>query len=118
MTDIGDIIIDPDFVDSFQVGREIETVGENGRATFARTTVWAIGTVVPDAEALKRQPDGSRLSGSIKVYTRHALAPASDGRAADSVLWGGARYTVMAVSDYERWDGLRVASCELADINR
>lgn len=116
--DISGIIVDPDFITAFQVVNETEAIGENGRATITTSTADALGTVVPDTESLKRQPDGSRLLGSIKVYTRHPLAPASVGRAADVVLWGGARYTVMAVSNYERWDGLRVASCELADINR
>lgn len=112
------IVADPDFVTTFQIVTEAETIGTNGRATIAEASATVSGAVVPDAEPLKRQPDGSRLSGSIKVYTAHAIVAASAGRAADVVIWGGARYTVMSVADYTRWDGLRVASCELVDINR
>lgn len=111
--DLSDIVTDPDFVTTFQVEVRIETVGTNGRASFDISVSDAAGVVVPDSESLGRQPDGSRLSGAIKVFTSHLLSSFTPERQGDVVIWNGARYTVMAISDFSRWDGLRVASCEL-----
>lgn len=118
MIDLSDIVNDPDFATAFEVETRAEKVGDDGRATFDVATQMATGVVIPDGESLKRQPDGSRLSGSIEVYTCNALWPADEARQADVVIWNGARYTVMAVSDFSRWDGLRVASCELVPFTR
>lgn len=118
MTDLSTIVTDPDFATMFDVETRVESVGENGRAAFGTMINTATGAIIPDGESLKRQPDGSRLSGAIKVYTCRALWPADEARQADVVIWNGARYTVMAVSDLSQWDSLRVASCELAPFTR
>lgn len=118
MTDISDIVRDPDFATVFQLETRVESVDTRGRASFEMSVADVTGAVIPDSEAMQRQPDGSRLSGSIKVYTSHPLSSPVAGKEGDVIIWNGLRYTVMEVSDFSRWDGLRVASCELIPFNR
>jgi hypothetical protein len=70
-----------------------------------------MAVVMPEGSSLDRLPDGSRLSGSIRIWTQTYL---SDGLKIDDtgavqpdiVLWHGRQYVVRAVQDWDAFAGM------------
>ncbi|MDE1905294.1 MAG: hypothetical protein KGH75_02430 [Rhodospirillales bacterium] len=120
MLDVTGVLFDPDFVDTtLTVARSAQMVGSNGLATNSPTTTRFVGVVVNDkGDILRRMAEGSRIVGSITIYTKFPLEDGSNGIDADVVVWRGRRYTVSNVLDYSTYGrGVIVASCDLIPLS-
>lgn len=128
--DITDLLFDPDFATTFDVIQTQETVNGAGRTVQTLvTTSDVVGVVIPDGGSLVRQPDGSRLSGAIQVYTTFLLSEGSGGTdaspasgtsaEADIVVWKGRKYIVAATQDYSEFGaGWVLASADFIGVNK
>lgn len=119
LLDVTEVLIDPMFQDTtLSVVRSVETVGSNGRNTFATTTTPFAGVVVQaSGDQLQRQPDGSMHTDSINIYTQFQLVSGESATVADVVTWQGRRYTVMRVLDWSTYGtGFVNAICDLVPL--
>ncbi|MFG1260032.1 hypothetical protein V5F79_22150 [Xanthobacter flavus] len=104
LLDVSDVLLDPDFADTFTVYREAVTVGDDGRSIRTETTFPGVGVVTPDMwSTLQRAPEGSNVSEIITVITQFRLTSSVDGTDADEIVWNGKRYVVIAVGDCTRF---------------
>ena len=103
----GDILTAPEFIDLASVVRTTRVIGTNGRAVdTAAGPVSFYAIVVPDESMLNRLPDGSRLGGSIQIFTQTWLTGGLklddiNSIEADIVTWHGRQYVVKAVQDFD-----------------
>ncbi|MFJ4349463.1 hypothetical protein ACIPZ5_01030 [Pseudomonas sp. NPDC089428] len=117
LLDVTEVLLDPDFMDMGLVcKRSTQTVGDNGRATNAQSSMPFAGVVTSDkGDILERIAGGERKKGSITIHTLFRLT-AGDGEdiIADVVTWQGRDYTVANVNDYSHFGrGFVAASCDL-----
>lgn len=104
LLDVSDVLFDPDFADTITVYRQAVTVGDDGRAVRAETTIATGAVITPDKfSTLQRLAEGSNVSETITVTTQFRLTSSADGYDADEILWNGKRYVVIAVGDCTRY---------------
>lgn len=118
--DVSDLLTDPDFVDTTLVCiRQSQTVGLDGLAVDAQTSVPFSGVVTSDSGAkLMRTPGGERIQDNMTIHTRFVLTDGASGFSADIVIWNGQRYTVASVNDYSTYGrGFISASCDLIPLS-
>ena len=113
--DVSELLFDPDFAETLECLRQIQTVSDRGIATNTPQSFPFFGVVTADrGTEMARLAAGSRVSGSILINTVFRLSEGLAGRDADVVIWNGARYTVVSVSNYSRYGaGFVCASCDL-----
>ncbi|WP_407733283.1 hypothetical protein [Pseudomonas citronellolis] len=115
--DVTEVLLDPDFMDTGLVcKRSTQTVGDNGRADNAVTSIPFAGVVTSDkGDILERLAGGERKKGSITIHTMFRLTAGSgEDSIADIVTWQGRDYTVASVNDYNHFGrGFVAASCDL-----
>ena len=98
MINVSEIVVDPDFVQSFTyIRREITWV--NGRKVITETTHNAVGTLIPeDTENFNNTPQQVEVSGALRVWTHETLKVTSTDDSSDYlsdiVLYKGERYLV------------------------
>lgn len=119
--DVSDVLLDPDFADTFSVIRSNQVVSSSGLAsnTGAVTTTGVSGVVTPDrGRAMQRLAEGQHVTDAIKIYTAFRLTTGNGPLEADQIVWNGANYVVVSVMDYSRFGaGFICATCDLTDIN-
>jgi len=118
--DVTDVLFDPDFMDTgLVVARNAQTVDAKGRAANVPTQQPFSGVVTSDTgDILHRNPDGSRISGSITIHTTFRLIDGSAGYDADEVTFDGRVYTVVNVNDYSHFGrGFVCATCDLKPLS-
>lgn len=118
--DVSSVLTDPLFADrSLKCIRQKQTIGDDGLAVNTTQTIAFIGVVTAaSGTVLEREAEGSRVSGSISVITRHLLVDGKNGLAADEVQYNGRRYVVSDVQDYSRYGaGFVQATAELLAIS-
>lgn len=118
--DVTDILLDPDFVDDSMVCESnTQTMSSGGIATNTPQLTPFSGVVTQgNGDIMKRQPDGSRIAGSILIITKFNLTDGLAGRDADIVQWNGRRYTVSAVNNYTTYGaGFVEAVCDLIPLS-
>ena len=130
LLDVTEILSDPDFSTTFTVIQTYETISASGRSVQSIvTTPDVVGVVIPEGGNLVRLPDGSRLAGSIDVYTTWPLkegtggadaSPASEETSeADIVVWRARKYVVRATQDYSEFgQGWVLASADFLGVNK
>lgn len=116
--DVSRILENPAWQDrTLTVTRTTQTIGTNGLAvnTLAVSPFAGIVTAKGTSRKLKREDAGSRISGSIQIYTLFALTDGkSSGTDADIVSWNGRQYTVSEIEDWSTYgQGFVVATCDL-----
>ena len=100
-----------EFMDQGSYVRTTSIIGSNGVAVDTPSAPIAFNAIViPDGSDLHRWSDGSRLSGSIRIYTQTWLTNGLkqddvNSLLADVVLWHGRNYTVKAVQDFDAFSG-------------
>lgn len=113
MIDVSFVLSDPLLSDTFDVRRQAESIGANGRASVG--SEWfrdLIGVVTPQEPAgLERRDDGQFVHHEIMVQCEFALRDASFGYQPDVVLWGGREYLVTAAIPFQRMAGFTQARC-------
>lgn len=114
--DVTDILFDPDFCEiALTCTRSVQTIGENGLATVAQTSIIFSGVITSfSGFNLLRFDAGERISAGIYIYTKFLLKPGTPTNTADIVAWNGNTYTVVHVDDYSRYGrGVMEATAEL-----
>lgn len=98
MISVSEIVVDPDFVQSFTyLRRKMSWVG--GRKIIEETTHTATGTIiVDDLKNMELQPGGTLTTGALRLWTHEQLYTTSrqddDAYLSDIVLYKGQRYLV------------------------
>jgi hypothetical protein len=106
--DVGWVLADPAFSDSFQVRRYEESTGSNGRisATQTQPLMDASGSVQPaEPMKLQREDDQDYVVAVIEIITSFALRSSSMGFKPDVVIWNGGEYAVTSVNPYRFGSG-------------
>jgi hypothetical protein len=107
-----DVLPSAEFIDQASYIRTIRTIDTHGRGVdTAGAAVAFMAVVMPEGSSLDRLPDGSRLSGSIRIWSQTYLC---DGLKIDDtgavqpdiVLWHGRQYVVRAVQDWDAFAGM------------
>lgn len=114
MLDVSMVLMDPLISDEFDVRREAETVGNNGRVQ--KTAVqWfreERGVITPqEPSVLDRQDDKQFVPRTIMVQCPFALRDATSGYQPDVVLWNGIEYMVTEAIPWQRMAGFTQALC-------
>lgn len=118
--DVSDVLLDPNFMDTSLICiRNIQTVGNNGKASNTRDQISFAGVVTANSGlSLQRRPDGEIVTGSITIHTLYGLISGECGRDADEIAWKGKLYTVVTVNDYLTYGrGFIEAVCELKPLS-
>jgi hypothetical protein len=119
--DLTEVLDSTEFIDTFDVVCRNQTVSSGGIASDALTTHTDVyGIVIPnDSINLIVTEEGERISGSITIYTRHALTDGrKSGRDADLVRWGGREFIVHSVGPWIHFgQGWTQAICLLHTVN-
>ena len=112
--DVSDLILDPDFADSFTVTRQVQTVGTDGRVTITPSTLNLIGVVT--IGSLQPFQQGEDYVNSTKVITVHCQERLIDpitGYSPDVVTYDGDTYLVKKTYNWSRYGrGFYAAECE------
>lgn len=119
--DVSELLVDPDFVDNFQISRTQSAVGNDGRAHQSAAVVFDVeGVVVPKGTKLVQIEEGQRLESVIEVYVAFQLTAGQDTVSPDIIKWGMRSFRVVAVEDWSRYgEGFVKATCfELSFGNR
>ena|ERR1022692_1272174 len=113
--DLSDAILDPQFIDSLQVARNKEVVGEDGVAQILPVTKNFYGIVViADGSVLIRLADGEHITTTIEVITTEKLIDGKMGFTADVISWHDQQWTVDHVSPYSKYGkGFCLALCTM-----
>lgn len=118
--DVTNVLFNPAFLDStLTVTRSTQTVGSNGLAVNTQTVTPFSGVVTAGrGSSLRREGEGSRIEGDIKISTTFALQDGRAGGDADVVAWTGRQYTVKDVKDYTTYGaGFVTAICVLVPLS-
>ena len=116
--DVSDIVLDPDFADTFSVIRRAQVMGTNGVATTSETTFPNIIGVVTMSSPndLERRDDYQMMTRSITVVCKFQLQGVVTGYQPDIILWRGQRHLVKHVSPYPHFgQGFYEAECSSMD---
>lgn len=103
MINVGEIVIDPDFVQSFTYLRR-ELTWNNGRHTTTEEEHVAVGTIISsDIKIMDPNESGVLLSGNIAVFTHEKLYITSENHLSDIVIYKGRRYIVNNNRDHSEY---------------
>jgi hypothetical protein len=113
--DVSFMLSDPMLMSKFDVERQTESVGANGRATLTPTPFPdQHGVVTPaDPDKLERGPDGSAPDeGPQRAHAVRAARRGPAGAAPDIVIYAGDRYEVKRVMPWRFGQGWYTAHAE------
>lgn len=117
---VSDVLSDPNFIDSFLVTRNIQTVGVDGNAVDEPTVIPNVyGVVMPvDSAVIQKFPQGEIEHGDIVIYTTFRLSDGKGTHDFDIVTWNGETYQVKSTNDWSRYGpGYMEAVCTLNVVN-
>jgi hypothetical protein len=109
---MADVLTAPEFIDQASYIRTTRVITTGGVAQdTVASPVTLVAIITSDGSTLDRLPDGSRLGGSVLIFTQTFL---TDGLKlddinsieADIVLWHGRQYVVKAVQDFDTFSGM------------
>lgn len=113
MLDVSFVINDPLISNKFDVRRQSEAVGLNGRVT--KVPEWfrqQRGVIKPEkGDRLERTSAEQVAEHTISVRTSFALRDARFGYQPDVVLWKGVEYLVVRADPYQELAGYTLAIC-------
>ena len=121
--DTTDVLLDPDFTDTFTVIRRQEVVGTNGRSNVTQFTKSSFGVVTSAGRnELERVPDADTYKRIIVIITKFPLqGEVTLGNGItykpDLVVWRGDNYLVKECDLYPQFGaGFVQAICTSEDI--
>lgn len=111
--DVTAAILDPAFLDTLVWSRQAQTVGDDGRAVDAPTSLSIYGVITNDqGDVLMRLGDSAQVRGNITAHTLAKLSAGTSATDADIITWDGNDYTVDVLLDYSRYgQGFTAAAC-------
>lgn len=102
MIDLGSLINDPDFCESFIIRRR-NGEWQKGRFVTVHEDMKVTGIVEPTSgDDLEQLPEGDRVSGMMTFYTKEQLNLALDPQQADHIIFRGKVYKAVQVLDWSR----------------
>jgi hypothetical protein len=118
LIDTSELMSDPDFIDSFTVTRQQQTIDQHGRTVGSAILTTAYGSLqAASGRAMEMLPDTVRISGAIEIYTKFRLEGPSETTQADLINWQGSIYIVQNVQPWTNWgNGFVHATCTLYDL--
>ena len=103
---VAELLFDPDFVDPVTVFRQVQRVGIDGIAVVNEVAISILASIQSaSGDDLTMTPDLARTESTFEVITTFPLLTATDGTAADEVLWRGQRFTVINIGRFGNWAG-------------
>jgi hypothetical protein len=101
---VGEIVTDPDFAQSFTVYRSTGSFvkGDWTESTPEEIIMRGVVTVM-NARELAQYPEGDRIKGAMTFYTQEALYVTRVGQEAgtsDQIMWRGEKYKIFNVAPY------------------
>jgi hypothetical protein len=111
MINLGELITDPDFMQSFSVYRTTGSFVKGAWVAAEPKEFEMKGVITPASpKEINQLPEGDRISGAISVYTRDRVYSTDSsatvsrrtgqGVISDKIIWKGEYYKVYALSDY------------------
>lgn len=102
MIDVSELMTDPDFVQPVTIMRRTDTVGTDGLTIVLETAFPGVLASVQPAggDTLALLPEALRVGGVLSIWTAFSLRQASGTALSDEVIWRGARYVVMTLTDW------------------
>lgn len=102
MIDLGSLINDPDFCESFIIRRR-NGEWQKGRFVTVHEDMKVTGIVEPTSgDDLEQLPEGDRVRGMMTFYTKEQLNLALDPQQADHIICRGKVYKAVQVLDWSR----------------
>jgi hypothetical protein len=122
--DVDDVFSDPDFLDSCTVVSTSVMMSQGGVPLETPHPAYPLVAVIqPDKTSMLRLADGSRLEGTIFIFTRTKLSAGTktndvQSRLADVVTWHGRMYVVRMSEDWSAYGvGYYRVACDLIQLN-
>jgi len=95
--DVNDVLVDPDLSTVFDVRRQRETVGSNGRTVITPELFEGVQGIITWLEGpITQREDGLLTRQGINIATPFSLRDASFGFQPDIVIWQGTEYRVVS----------------------
>ena len=118
LLDVSSILLDPDFVDTFDVIRRAQSFDAHGRSVLTNQTFGKVSGVVTanSPSDLDRREDYQSMTRSISVVCQFHLRGETTGYTPDLVVWRGDNYLVKHVDSYPQFGaGFFQAECSSID---
>ena len=113
--DVSDLLLDPDFTDTFTVTRQAQSVGTDGRAVIATQKFTIQGVVTMGSmEPFEQTQESIQSRKSITVHSQFKLLDPTVGFSPDIVTYNDNQYLVRKAYDWSRYgQGFFAAECDL-----
>ena len=120
MLDVSDVLLDPDFCETFTVTRRATTVGTNGRTVTTTTTLTPVGVVTPESpDPFQLETDYEHAKNRLSIITPTELYAATSAYLPDLITWQNSTYVVKRVSIFQSFgSGFFEAEAELQSITQ
>jgi hypothetical protein len=100
---------------NLQCIRQTQTIGDDGIATNAPSSVTFSGVVTQNSGDTRQiRDDGSFVQGDITIHTRFRLIAGKGGKDADTIIYKGDKYAITDVADWSDYG--RGFVCAQADL--
>lgn len=118
--DVNEVMLDPDLATTFDVRRQQETTGLDGRSIVTPTLFPAVVGVITFEDAqIEQGDDATQTPQVIIVATPFSLRDASFGFQPDIVVWQNTDYRVISIKAHRHlgrgWTHARAASTRASD---
>lgn len=101
MINLGELIHDPDFCDTFVIIRHTESTWEKGRQEIKTKRIMVEGIVAPaNSRDLETLPEGDRNSGMKAFYADKPFHITDTQKMSDVCIFRGHKYKLLQVFDY------------------
>lgn len=119
LLDVSSILLDPDFVDSFDVIRRAQSFDLHGRSILSNQTFGKVfGVVTANSPSdLERREDYQNMTRSISVVCQFHLRGETTGFTPDIIVWRGSNYLVKHVDAYPQF-GAGFFQAEASSMNK
>lgn len=98
---VAELLVDPDFVDSCTVLRQVTKVGDDGIAVTQPVSIAIVASIqAQGGDNLFTSPDLARTEGSYEIITTFPLVAATDATMADIVVWNGRQHRVVSIGRF------------------
>lgn len=101
--DVNLLLEDPMFLDTFDVLRREEQIGEDGRAASQDPTHYPgiVGSVQYESASETQKGEAGQYSPrNLKIWTAFRLVKASEGFSPDQILWNDELFEILDVQSY------------------
>lgn len=105
LIDVTELMVDPDFVNSFSIIRRVDTINSKGENILNETTVNNIIGSIQGAgkDTIRRLPEDVQVSRVKTVYTKTLLQTDAAGKYADLIVIDSYRYAVINVTPWNNF---------------